>query len=50
MERVFMIMFKYGKKVAEQDVTLWTAEKVAVLADIQQEMLGREIYIKRLSE
>ena len=47
---VTMEMYKNGKKVAEQDVTSWTAEKVAILADIQQEMLGREIHIKRISE
>ena len=32
---------------AIQDVTTWSPEKVAILADIQQEMLGRQIHIKR---
>jgi len=35
------------KERAIQDVTTWAARQVAELADIQQELYGRSIHIKR---
>jgi len=34
---------------AIQDVTAWTYDQVERLADIQQEMFGRNIHIKRIT-
>jgi len=54
MEKVLMYCYKGDswesspiRDRAIQDVSSWTAQKVAVLADIQQEMLGRSVHIKR---
>ena len=54
MEKVLMYCYKgeswdstpIGDR-AIQDVSSWTARAVANLADIQQEMFGRNIHIKR---
>jgi len=45
-EKVLMHCLEYGVLRAVQDVTSWTPEEVAVLADIQHDM-GRTIHIKR---
>ena len=47
MDRVMMEMFKDGRKVAKKDITNMTAIDTAHLADIQQELQGRTIHIKR---
>ena len=49
-DRVYMEMYLGTKKVAIQDVTNKTAAEVAHLADIQQELMGRSVHIKRITE
>ena len=47
MEKVYLDMYKDGKKVAEADVTKYTLDQIKHLTAIEVEEMGREVKIRR---